>query len=474
MIRPFTATDKFFKSLGPIKFFALTSIFFGLLFIALTPPFQAPDETVHFYRSYQISTLHFVVDQGPNGKAGGVLPKSLSETVILTTTNPSLSFMPASKYNIKKTYHALSIDQNDKKSIFYDFSGTALYPPVTYIPQAVGVGLARILDSPPIIMLYAGRLFNLIAWILIISLSIKLIPFKKWALVFIALIPMAVFQASSLSADVMTIGFVFLFVSYCFYLVKSNKKLTSTNVLLLLTFSIVMVLCKQIMFVFLPLVLLLQNGQFRSPRLAVFTKLLIIIVPLMLLAIWIYIMHGIDVTSTYTNQQNPSSQIKFVLLHPFNFLEVMWNTYFFVWSDTITRSFIGDFGWVDTPLSESITSLGYIGFAFALFANEEASGKFKVWLSNRQKLFIIGLALLYWFAISGALYAYYNPVGFNIIVGLQGRYFFPIAICLVPIFYSSWLKASKRSYQNITIYLPIFLLLASAITIFNRYYITSV
>src|SRR5258708_11158705 len=46
--------------------------------IVLTPPFQVPDEQVHFHRAYQLSELQprgIVRD----GAAGGVLPSSLIE-----------------------------------------------------------------------------------------------------------------------------------------------------------------------------------------------------------------------------------------------------------------------------------------------------------------------------------------------------------------------------------------------------------
>jgi uncharacterized membrane protein len=206
--QPFSS---FIQYLTPVKFFIIAAVLFGLVFTFITPPFEAPDEPVHFFRSYQVSTLNLSVDK-VGSTYGGIMPASLQDTVSETWDKSALAFHPNVKYHLGYTKEALLIKTTNRQHV-YDFSTTAYYSPISYIPQALGVGIARAMNLPPIIMMYFGRVFNLAAWVLLFSLAIKFLPRRKWALVFLALIPMALFQAASLSADVMATGLAALLLS---------------------------------------------------------------------------------------------------------------------------------------------------------------------------------------------------------------------------------------------------------------------
>ena len=73
-------------------------------------------------------------------------------------------------------------------------------------------------------LLYIGRLMNLIVWLLLIYLGIKITPVHKWVLLQLDLMPMAFFQGVSLSVDSFTIGLSFLIITYIFKLAFDDKK----------------------------------------------------------------------------------------------------------------------------------------------------------------------------------------------------------------------------------------------------------
>lgn len=464
----------FLKNVTPVKFFLISSFVFGLLFIFITPPFQTPDEPVHFYRAYQITNLNFIVDTKPNAPVGGELPDSLGDTVLLTTTNPSIQFTPAQKYDLRKTKQALSIREDSSDTEKYDFSATAVYSPVAYLPQASGIAVARVLRLPPVVMMYAARLGNLLVWILMVSLVIYMIPRKKWAVAVVGLLPMAVFQAGSLSTDVMTVGSALLFVGFILKLLDQKSDISKNQIGIIIIIASLALLSKQIMIVLIPLILLLPSAQLGGARLALFKKITAIFVPIALFIVWSLLVKDIDATTTFANNQNSAEQINFVIQNPHSFVNVLWNTHFFNWGDNITRSFIGTFGWMDTPLSEAIVIVGYITLFLALVANPQTTGKFKQWLTAGQKITFLVILVAYWGIVNAALYAVYSPVGFKIIVGLQGRYFIPMLLLLIPLTYSSWLKANQRAYKIIVTCLPLFLLISSFLTIYFRYYINNV
>src|SRR5665213_1555575 len=452
-------------TVAPGRFFVLMAAVFGLIFILITPPFEAPDEPVHFFRSYQVSTLNLSVDKVGN-TYGGVLPSSLQETVTKTWDNTAVRFHPNIKYPLHITKDVFSIKTTSKTQT-YDFSTTAPYSPVSYIPQALGVGLARLLRMPPIMMMYLGRLFNLAAWIGMFYLAINLMPRKKWVIAFIGLIPMALFQASSLSSDVIAVGLLAVFMAWLFRLMEEKQPLTSKTIVKLGGLLILLALSKQIMFLFVPLVLLLPGRLFQKSKKERLAKSLLILIPIFLFGLWMLHIKSIPLSNA-TLPINPTEQIKHLILHPLHDLKVFINTYFFTWGDGIYRSFFGNFGWVDAPLSEGIVTVGYLAFFILLVANTQRA---KVWLTARQKLLMIVLGIIYIAAVSAALYAYFTPLDYNIVVGLVGRYYYPFALLLVPLLYGDWLRMSKTAYRRVAVWSPIFLLVCSVITIFVRYYI---
>lgn len=452
----------------PEYFFAVFALIFGVVFIVVTPPFQAPDEAAHFLRSYQVSDFNFVVDE-VDGKAGGRLPEAVHRTIQITALNPSMEFRPDIKYNISKTKEALLIKDTGKE-ITLDFSNTAAYAPVSYLPQSIGMLIGKIFGVPPLVLLYLGRFANLVAWIACIVLSIRLIPRKKWVLAAIGLLPMAVFQASSLSTDVMATGMAAVFFSLVLFYLNRQKVLAVKEIGLILLAGIILALSKQVMFVLLPLVLLLANSLFKNKKQAYIVKFGLILIPLLCAGLWLYLVKDINIASTLTNGQNQAAQLSFIIHAPWSFINTLWNTYFFTWGDEIGRSLIGNFGWVDTPLSMFWVVFGYVELILLLLMGYEL----KQWLSKRQKIIVAACFVLYWLAVNAALYVFYSPVGYKIIVGLQGRYFIPLLILLIPLFYNKVFKLNKTIYLQIAKTFPLILLIASAITIYFRYYINNV
>ncbi len=458
---------------GPVRFFVIMAAIFGIAFVIITPPFQGADEIVHFYRVYQISEGNFVVDSIKGG-AGGNLPTSLGQ-IVSATDAANLEFYPQHKYHTAETRHAASVRLNASHKKSYDFSATAQYSPLAYLPSATAVAAGRVFQARPIALFYMARLADLVFLITAIAFGIRFLPRKKWALVAIGLLPMMLFQGATINADAVTIGSLVLFLTFILKLREKTAKITWLEVAILLLMGILMAMSKQIMFVFLPLVLLLGNDRLPiSKRLGVWLKLGLMAIPFACFLAWFWFVHSIDVSAAYFNHQNPTAQAHFIIRSPESFVNVLWNTYFYNWGDTITRSFIGDFGWLDTPLAENIVVVGYVGLALLMFASVEGQKLTKAWLSAKERLLVWGMVLFYLLAISASLYLYFTPVGFKIIVGLQGRYYLPIVLLLVPLLYGNSIRVSQRLYRNVAIGLPVFLLVCSVITIYVRYFIHNV
>ncbi len=469
---PKIKTVGFFKKASPARFFVLVSGIFGLVFLVITPPFQTPDEQLHFYRAYQISTLNFVPDYVDH-VLGGTLPKSLKETYTITSTS-DIKFYPNKKYSWYKTADAFSIKTEPKETESYRTS-SALFTPIMYIPQSIAVLIARIMHAPPILMMYMARLAVLITWIALFSLAIKLMPRQKWTFAFIGLLPMVLFQAISLGGDALIMGLTAVFFAYILFLRETAKHITNIQLAKLILIGSLLILCKGIMLIFLPLLLLLPwKTAALNWRVYAVKICLALLIPLIFLGLWMFMIRGVDVNASYllANEANTSEQFQNIISHPSAFINSLWNLYFLNWGDHISRSVIGFFGWMDTPLPESMVVVGYIGLALMFFANSER--KLTPWLKRREKLLLGLIMLAFWLMVNVVTYLTNTPVNIKLIYGLQGRYFLPLLLILTPLLYSSWLKINPRAYRTIAMRVPLFLLSASAIIIWFRFYLTSI
>ena len=183
---------------------------FGIAMAVVTPPFQTPDEPAHFYRSWQIGCFEPLVIQ-PNRDAGANLFKELHALKLLGTADIPFHYDRKVSADYYRTLFRFRLETGQKK--FFLFSNTAINHWYLYLPQAAAVITIRWIDAPPIFSLYFGRMLNLLSWSLCMLAAIRLYPPAKWLFLCIALMPMSLAQASSLSADALVNGTAFCFVA---------------------------------------------------------------------------------------------------------------------------------------------------------------------------------------------------------------------------------------------------------------------
>ncbi len=456
-----------YAKITPLWFFLFVISLFGPLFVFITPPFQGADEPVHFMRAYQISKANFVIDD-INGNVGGFLPAAIRETLDITN-KPAIEFYPQLKYDGQKTLKAFGINKDPADQQNYSFPSTAVYSPAAYISSSLGIFIMRLFDFPPIASLYIARIMNLLTWTVLLGAAINFMPRKKWALVFVGLLPMSLFQASTVNADAIAVGSGILFVAYILHIKDAKRQIKALDWLFLIVLGVLMALAKQVMFVLLPLVFLLPAA--RNVRSQLYS-LNVVLIPIIALLGWFTIISHIDLSQHLGESIIPKSQLEFVMANPHSYINVLWNTTFYTWGDGVTRSLIGTFGWADAPLSELITTFGYISLFALLFVGVKKDSI--EWLKPKEKILVLIVALTMWIAICTSLYLYYTPVGFKIVYGLQGRYFIPLLVLLIPLLYGNWIKTKDVYYKRIAIYSPLILLLSSSIVIYARYYINNV
>ncbi len=455
---------------SPQLFFAITALFFGGIFIVVMPPLQTPDEATHFLRAYQISEGKFI-SQKVNGVTGDYLPSSIQETINILEKDGPIQFNGNKKYNHRQTKAAFfDIPLKSGEQQFYDISSAASYSPVAYIPQSIGILAGKLFNTPVIVMMYLVRLANLIFWVGAIYVAIGLFPWKKWAAVGIALLPMVVAQSASAGIDALSVGLGAIFLAFILNLYSGKERVNQKIGVTLVLIATLMLLTKQIMIVLLPLLFLLRKEQFDKIRQYWLLMAVGMFVPLLVFALWSLMTPEISQNAAQIqNGQDTEGQIKYMLTEPWRFLLALFFTFFLTWGDGISQSLMGNFGWVDTPLSAVFMNLGYVGLAAYLITNYESYSvsnslnRFSRWL-----LFVLTLG--YCLLVCVAMYVLYSPLKYDIIIGIQGRYFFPALFLLVPLLLTNTIRIKKEFFIRTVAVISLIMLTVSVLTIIHRYY----
>lgn len=458
----------------PEKIYVVLALVFGLSMVFITPPFQVPDEFNHFFRAFQVSEGTLVSTKKDN-RLGGILPKSLPMTM---SPYHAIPFHPENKQHTKNIINFLNLPLNTEDRVFVDFPNTALYSPIPYIPQSLGIIVGKSLQASPLILVYLGRLANLFLWIILISVAIKITPIYKWLFMILALTPMSLFQASSLSADCFTNAVAFLTISMFLYYAFDNAKIiNNTDLYKLLMVTLLLALSKNVYILIIVLYLLIPKEKIGSTKKYYLLFILLILFNGLALAGWSMVIQHLyipyDSYNTLTRDGQPliqgvfpDKQFKFILSHFDWYFSVIGKSF---WSqrDFIVDTFIGRLGWLDTPMPQMYLSLTKVLFLF--FAFFEIDKTVAINLKNRLVLCLCFFGTI--FIISTYVYMSWTPVGNGLISSIQGRYFIAVSPVFFSLFYNNKFHIHDN-YFGITGSIFVFISLSLALfLLIQRFYL---
>lgn len=441
--------------------FLIISLIFGVLWTFILPPFQSPDETVHLYRAYITSNGNFQCVNNNGSNAGGYLPTSMGEFLnVLKAEN--IRFHPEKKQNLGTLKNSLEYFPNKEKE-FIEFPGSCAYSPVPYIPQSIGILLANLLGMPWLIILYVGRIVNLLAYIAISYWAIKLLPILKRALFLLLLMPMSLHQAGSLSADVLTISICVFYVAYILYLKYKEGVITKKENTFLVVLSALLGLLKITYFPLALLFLLLPKTKYKTTKTYYLYLSIVVISSFIFAGFWMLLTRKINLVFPV----DPVEQLKTILNAPFDYFILLIKSFFY--NNSLYTQFFGVFGWLDTPLP---VVFSYVFYAILLLVIILDSIKDKVEVSAvniRNGVYLLVLFIGCVFVIESALFLNWPQPSQDFINGVQGRYFIPIIMLFVLSIYFLFPLIRKYSRLVIVIFVSC-ILLSSSYCLVQRYY----
>ncbi len=413
-------------------FFVFILSIYGFMIMFLTPPMQSPDEHVHFSVSYALSELH-ITGGIVNGEAGIICNENVRNFVKYYERK----FAGKDKADVKYTYNDMFLDSriNNKygdsnKITVYKYRNLG-HGVIRYSIQAAGIMFGKLLignNYTPYNAVMFARFFNLMFFILIVYIALRITPVYKNTIFLIATMPMTVSLAASVSRDTGLIAISILYFAYLFMILNNKEyKISYKDTIYLSIIGICFYDFKVVMLPFLFLVIFINKTKFQNLK----QRLSFYIVPIVCISL-VYLFNQItqynDITSPIVHEQ-----IEYLKNNITQIPAIIYNT-IHRYQEFYRNSLYGSLGYIDVNFPRIIISLFYIVLCLVAIYDGLTSKKisYKIILTSLGIAFTIFMLLILYFYIT------WTPlllgVGISYSDGLQGRYLIPIMIFYLLIF----------------------------------------
>ncbi len=439
------------------RLFLIVAIFFGLANIIASPPFQVPDEFNHVHRVMQIAGGGFFPVKQASA-AGGFVSSQVLEIMRhyeQLPKRPENTITPGVIWNdLKNAQGAKTVPE---KKIFLDFNNTAIHIPVAYLPQVIAYKAVAFLTGNFLVQYYLVRLLMLALYILVGCFCLAELPIAKKSFLIFLTLPMSLFIHASFSAD------YFLNLVYLLLAVMLTK-----NMLDPLAGSRERIWIAALVFcagflkaayapLMLALLLLWGKGEKRTANRKLFWIGGLLFIVSTVVAFWFTQRNYFKMLDFV----DPVAQMSFITHHPGKFL-LIWLKSAIVKFPFIPVGLTTQLGWLDVFIP------WYIAFlSLAVFFYVTLSDGVRNILTSRARILYLAAALLCMLSVHLFLYLSWNPVGAEIISGMQGRYMFPAVGFVVLALAGLW---RGRFYFAAAFALHIAVLVYSEVFMFYRYF----
>jgi uncharacterized membrane protein len=397
------------------------------------PPLQVPDEHGHFIRAYAISRGEIVAQGIPE------LPAPIISFVMRYPESANVFH----KFTSQEMVHDLSERPNDPSAstalttanhhtyIFWGIIGSATYCPIVYVPASLGIWMARTVHASPLLMMYAARMFNILAFVAALAVSFRLAPGYRALMTAVALLPMSLQQAGGISGDPVTIALSFVALSLVLH---ARERLVGRRYLIVVAVIFTMLgLCKFSIWA-LPLLLLIPVSAFKNRRawLAYISAISVGVIAALLIWNWIdsdnmvalralRLTAGIDVTANS----------RLITGNPMDFARQLLSLAHYSYKSEISQ-FLGAFGWTQFSLP-FWARLMYLLLLLFVGTSEFSTKPLLAWERGVLLLVFLGGAVFVHaviFLSDGKLCgSNLDRLCFEASAGVQGRYFLPFCLC---------------------------------------------
>lgn len=310
------------------------------------------------------------------------------------------------------------------------------YPPVVttplaYVPQAIGITIARLLELGSIWTAYLGRFCNLVFFVLMTTLAMRRMPFNKEVLFGVALLPMTLHLSASCSYDVMIMGCLFYFTALCLDLAYHKEQVGLGDMAAAMVLMAAAGPCKMVYAPMMGLCLLIPVKKFGGwVRWGVSAAA---VAGSWAAAMFLVNRQTIVSYATVTEQVVPWAEeagysLAYVLHNPIRTLQVFYDTVLFQLEQYHLTMIGSKLGNLDEILNVPYLAVMVLTGCLIMLAFRKP-GENLVLIKGRRIWIMVVCAICVGVTMLSMLIAW-TPLSSSVILGVQGRYFLP----LLPVF----------------------------------------
>ncbi|MGB8982448.1 MAG: DUF2142 domain-containing protein [Anaerolineales bacterium] len=425
----------------------LILLLFGIPMLVLIPPGAGYDEEDHLVRVWELSAFSFIPGRMP--------PRELNyPTIFRDFAYRQQGTTGVITSDFWQAYARAAL--NEYGFVHREINTKSVYAPALLLPQGIAMYLlGRRADLPALPVFYACRLAGLLSYLILIWLAVHWMPFGKWILLILAVSPMALFQAATLTPDAISNGIGFLFIAGCLKISEARQiGWKEFGILVSLIFLLFLTKLNLIPLILLPF-LLVPAGRFAQKR--IYVSLLITTMLLFLIEVvgWNLIATA-QADPLLANDANLADQLRYIASHPFAFLGTLFRD-FLTNGPAYFWSWINGYGYYYWTPPTLVSILFLLGLVLVLW-NEST----REHLNTKVRGILILVFAAGYAATILSLYLTFTAVGSDEVLGVQGRYFVPLALLLFLALSGLTWKAPLLSLKGAAVLVSLALLLNTA------------
>ncbi len=436
------------KKQRPELFFSILILVIGMVLLLITPAGANFDEDTYMARIWEMALGHVI----PNSYLDS--PERLPSGFYTISYRRNIN-LPAIDLETLKQQLKLKIDDNDLMT----YQTRAKYFPTLFIVQAAVMRFfGPHMRYPILVLYYLLRFSYLLMYCFLIFITIKVLPFGKWAFGTLSVLPMCLIQASAVTADSLIFGISFLFIAWVLRLAVSEKDFFSKKELAVLCLLILALgTLKPNAIFLLPLLIIIPFRLLKKNK-TWLPIVIAVVASLSIPIIWSYLAPELLETPGI----EPAKQLATLFSSPQLFLKSLWT----MLSGSLPiyyKQVIGVAGYGYWNMPGFIYWLMPAALVLALFSESS-----KVTLSTRQRLLTALVGLFNLFMVFLVFFVVITPVGVTRIDGLQGRYFEPfIPLFVIPFLFTPKIQINKLFIGGVLTFSSI----ACAASLFLSYHV---
>ena len=441
---------------------------FGILCMRVLPGLSGPDEPTHYITAYALSdTMLFQQARDEDGRvmirARDYVLEDMDKWSESEGTGTDADDGALSEPRIfgqkveEQTYRELkywSIEHKEyDKGMVPSMRTGVITTPVVYIPQALGITLARILNMNSVWLINLGRFFNLAVYLILVYFAVCRMPFGGDLMMASAMLPMSINLSATMSYDAMLIGLSYVYISEVFRLSYGTDIVGPRDIAILAGTIGLLAPCKMVYTVMIILLLLIPSERYaRKPDMVLTWALSAGLAAVHIALVESQVIAGFAAASSnellYAGGEEGWT-IRHIIHHPGNAATICFDTLMWqldYWHDTLIGRYLGN---TDTGLDVPYFVILILTCSLGLLAlgtrseDPECDSNGLGRLSKKDRVLIAVLGILLTGLFIGAMFISWTPLNSPVVQGVQGRYFIPVLPVLLMLFHNKLLKFEK-------------------------------